>query len=214
VLVPTGTALAATGTAGDRRGRLVSSTNLDTLATRSDVDGRLVADKFDAGTDRYGVRTYRLVYRTVDPLGRPTTASGLLALPINNRTSLRTVSFAHGTEVFKGDAPSTSTDGFLTDPAVTFASAGFAAVAPDYLGLGLGPGLHPWMDVRSETTASLDLLRAARSFVAGTGTGGRDNNRHGSVSTRYPIEPAIHARGYPHYPMLLGIVVLARRLPP
>ncbi len=167
--VAAGTALASTGAAGDRRGRLVSSTDLATLPTRSDVDGRLVADQFDPDTDRYGVRTYRLVYRTVDPLGRPTTASGLLALPISNRTTLRTVSFAHGTEVFKGDAPSTSTDGFLTDPAITFASAGYAAVAPDYLGLGLGPGLHPWMDVRSETTASLDLLRAARSFVAATG---------------------------------------------
>jgi hypothetical protein len=58
---------------------------------------------------------------------------------------------------------------FLTGPAMTFASAGFAAVAPDYLGLGLGPGAHPWMDVPSETTASLDLLRAARTFVARQG---------------------------------------------
>lgn len=168
----TGTALASTGAAGDRdhwRGQLVSSTRLATLPTRSDVDRRLTADRFDPGTDRYGVRAYRLVYRTVDPLGRPTTASGLLALPINNRTHLRTVSFAHGTEVLRQDAPSTSTDGFLTAPAITFASAGFATVAPDYLGLGLGPGLHPWMDIRSETTASLDLLRAARSFVTGTG---------------------------------------------
>jgi hypothetical protein len=115
------------------------------------------------------VRTYRLVYRTVDATGRPTTASGLLALPINRDRRLRTVSFAHGTEIYKGDAPSTSSDVFLIGPAITFASAGFAAVAPDYLGLGVGPGLHPWMDVPSETTASLDMLRAARTFVAGMG---------------------------------------------
>jgi pimeloyl-ACP methyl ester carboxylesterase len=52
---------------------------------------------------------------------------------------------------------------------MTYASAGFAAVAPDYLGLGVGPGPHPWKDVPSETTASLDMLRAARNFVPSTG---------------------------------------------
>lgn len=48
---------------------------------------------------------------------------------------------------------------------MTFGAAGFAAVAPDYLGLGKGPGAHPWKDVPSETSASLDMLRAARQFV-------------------------------------------------
>ena len=42
-------------------GRLVSATALHTYATRADVDAALTADKFDPGTDRYGVRTYRLV---------------------------------------------------------------------------------------------------------------------------------------------------------
>jgi hypothetical protein len=154
---------------GGGRGTPVSQTALATLAAKSDVDAFLTDQQFDPGTDRYGVRTYRLVYRTIDTSGRPTTASGLVALPINGERQLRTVSFAHGTEIYKGDAPSTSSDGFLTGPAITFASAGFAAVAPDYLGLGEGPGTHPWMDVASETTASLDMLRAARTFVAGTG---------------------------------------------
>lgn len=65
------------------------------------------------------------------------------------------VSFTHGTEVFRGDAPSMSPAGFEPGPAYTYASAGFAVSDPDYLGLGTGPGLHPWMDVPSETTASL-----------------------------------------------------------
>ncbi|WP_236030592.1 alpha/beta hydrolase family protein [Paractinoplanes lichenicola] len=150
-------------------GRLVSATALHTYATRADVDAALTADKFDPGTDRYGVRTYRLVYRTTDATGKPTTASGLVALPINDRVRLDTASFAHGTSIYKGDAPSVSDDVFLIGPALTFASAGFAAVAPDYLGLGVGPGAHPWMDIPSETTASLDLLRAARVFVARQG---------------------------------------------
>jgi hypothetical protein len=151
------------------RGTLVSWTPLATLSDRAAVDTFLREQSFDGATDRYGVRTYRLVYRTVDPGGAPTTASGLLAVPLNDQQWLQPVSFTHGTQIFKGDAPSTSSDGFLTAPPVTFASAGFAAAAPDYLGLGEGPGPHPWMDVPSETTASLDLLRAARTFLAGSG---------------------------------------------
>jgi hypothetical protein len=155
-------------------GGLVSSTSLHQYATRADVDAYLTGDKFDPSTDRYGVKTYQLVYRTTSATGKPTTASGLVALPINGAKRLPTVEFGHGTEIYKGDAPSTSDDVFVDGPAVTFASAGFAAVAPDYLGLGLGPGPHPWMDVPSETTASLDLLRAARTFVSRQG---RELNR-------------------------------------
>ena len=150
-------------------GGLVSATSLRTYATRADVDAYLRSDHFDPATDRFGVHTYRLVYRTTSATGAPTIASGLVVLPLNGVARLSTVEFGHGTEIYKTDAPSTSDDVFLTGPAVTFASAGFAAVAPDYLGLGVGPGEHPWMDVPSETTASLDLLRAARTFVARQG---------------------------------------------
>lgn len=79
------------------------------------------------------------------------------------------VSFTHGTEVFRGDAPSMSPAGFEPGPAYTYASAGFAVSDPDYLGLGTGPGLHPWMDVPSETTAALDMLRASRAYVTSHG---------------------------------------------
>jgi hypothetical protein len=152
----------------DGRGELVSARHLRTMSARK-VAATLASDRFDTGMVRYGVDTYRLVYRTVDPRGRPTTASGLLVLPRNHDRRLRTVSFAHGTEINKADAPSVATDVWGSAPAITYASAGFAAVAPDYLGLGLGPGPHPWKDVPSETTASIDMLRAARSFVPTTG---------------------------------------------
>jgi hypothetical protein len=149
------------------RGELVSAQQLRTLSA-AQAAAELASDRFDPSTVRYGVDTYRLVYRTIDPQGRPTTASGLLVLPRNHARRLRTASFAHGTELFKGDAPSVAQDVWGSAPAITYASAGFAAVAPDYLGLGVGPGPHPWMDVPSETTASLDMLRAARRFVART----------------------------------------------
>ncbi|MFI0481458.1 alpha/beta hydrolase family protein [Actinomadura sp. 9N215] len=150
------------------RGHLVSATHLRTLSA-DEVRAWLATEDFDATSVRYGVDAYRLVYRTIDTRGRATTASGLLVLPRGAERRLRTVSYTHGTEIYKPDAPSTSSDVWGSGPAVTYGAAGFAAVAPDYLGLGTGPGFHPWKHVPSEVSAALDLLRAARQFAPRTG---------------------------------------------
>jgi hypothetical protein len=152
------------------RGGLVSAEQLRTF-TAEQAREWLASDDFDAGKVRYGVDAHRLVYRTVDPHGRPTIASGLLVLPRNSARRLATVSFTHGTELYRPDAPSTATDVWGWAPAVMYGAAGFAAVMPDYLGMGLGPGMHPWMDVPTETSASLetgtaDGARMVRSRVA------------------------------------------------
>ncbi|WUI04208.1 hypothetical protein OHR68_21200 [Spirillospora sp. NBC_00431] len=150
------------------RGHLVSATHLRTMSA-DQVRAWLAAEDFDGSSVRHGVDTYRLVYRTIDTRGRATTASGLLALPSGGERRLRTVSYTHGTQIHRSDAPSTSDGVWGSAPAVTYAAAGFAAVAPDYLGLGTGPGLHPWKHVPSEVSASLDMLRAARQFAPRTG---------------------------------------------
>ncbi|MFC6885788.1 MULTISPECIES: alpha/beta hydrolase family protein [Actinomadura] len=147
------------------RGELLSAEHVRAMPARK-VREWLESDGFDAGRVRYGVDAYRLVYRTVDTRRRATTASGLLVLPRDGaRGALRTVSYAHGTMSYKADAPSRADTVWARGPAVTYGAAGFAAVAPDYLGLGSGPGAHPWKDVPSETTASVDMLRAARQFA-------------------------------------------------
>ncbi|MEU8976493.1 lipase [Streptomyces monashensis] len=133
------------------------------------MTAELGAAGFGHGIVRHGVVAYRLVYRTIDPRGQATTASGLFVLPLNSARRLQVVSFAHGTGVDKSDAPSMQRGTFLSAPVIAHAAAGAAAVAPDYLGMGKGPGLHPWMDIGSETTASLDMLRAARTFAPRTG---------------------------------------------
>jgi hypothetical protein len=150
------------------RGQIVAVQPLRTLASKDDVARELTAAEFKTDEVRYGVDTYQLIYRTVDPAGRRTIASGLVALPRNGVRELRTVSYTHGTEFNRTGAPSMWRNGWAVGPALTYASAGFAAVAPDYLGLGLGPGPHPFADVPSEATSSLDLLRAAREFAPST----------------------------------------------
>jgi dienelactone hydrolase len=160
---------AAGHTKENSRGQVVAVQPLRTLTTKDDVARELSAAEFTTGEVRYGVDTYQLVYRTVDPSGRPTVASGLVAFPRSGARELRTVSYTHGTEINRTDAPSMWREGWGVGPALTYATAGFAAVAPDYLGMGLGPGPHPYLDVPSETTAALDLLRAAREFAPRTG---------------------------------------------
>ncbi|MER7183413.1 lipase [Streptomyces hyaluromycini] len=165
------------------RGTVVSVEHLRTLTARQ-AAAELTGDEagaWDTGAVRYGLDTFRIVYRTVDPYGRPTTASGLLALPRSGERRLRAVSFTHGTELFKGDVASVSAEVWDQAPALTYASAGFAAVLPDYLGMGLGPGPQAWMDVPSETTAALDMLRASRTVAARKGR----ELRHGVLVTGF-----------------------------
>lgn len=151
--------------ADGERGGLLAAKKIKAY-TAAQVKKRLKAEGFDPAKAEYGVETYRLVYRTVDGRGRPTRASGLLVVPRNKNRHLKLVSYAHGTTNYRKDAPSMSAeDGFVQGAPLTYGAAGFATAAPDYLGLGVGPGRHPWMDIRTETSASLDMLRAAREFL-------------------------------------------------
>ncbi|UNO42333.1 lipase family protein [Streptomyces sp. MST-110588] len=144
-----------------KRGALLSVTALGRL-DRDQVVSAVRAQGYDADTARHGVTSYRLTYRTITPQGRPTTASGLLVLPLDGPRRLPAVVHTHGTLAYRGYAPSVA-DGPDRTVSLLYASAGRAAVAPDYLGLGTGPGRHPYMDARSSAVASLDMLRAARS---------------------------------------------------
>ncbi|MFB6824922.1 alpha/beta hydrolase family protein [Streptomyces virginiae] len=163
IAAPAATAVPAAqaATASPARGGLLSVVPLDTL-DREQVVAELATLGIDPATVRYGVRAYRLTYATVDPQGRPTTATGLLVLPRGGPHRLDLVSDTHGTVATRDDAPSGGPGSNRLTPYL-HASAGRAVAAPDYLGLGGGPGSHPYMDTRSSVTASVDMLKAART---------------------------------------------------
>lgn len=153
------------GTPTRSRGEIVSTIPIAQMSAR-EVTDYLTGGNIDTPV-RNGVDGYRLVYRTIAPDGSTTTASGLVVLPRTDSRRLRVVSYDHGTLAQKNGAP--SVDGVHhPDQARTimFAAAGYAAVAPDYLGLGQGPGTHPYTHAPSEASAGIDLLRAARAFTA------------------------------------------------
>ncbi|MFB7953085.1 alpha/beta hydrolase [Streptomyces sp. NPDC056045] len=143
------------------RGTLLGVTSVAAL-DRAAVTRFLAQSGMDTGTVRHGLRAYRLTYRTVTPQGAPTTATGLLVLPEGGPRRLDLVSDTHGTMAHRDYAPSVG-EGFGRFAPYLHASAGRAVAAPDYLGLGKGPGRHPYMDTKSAVTASVDMLRASRT---------------------------------------------------
>ncbi|GAA3083023.1 pimeloyl-ACP methyl ester carboxylesterase [Kribbella aluminosa] len=147
------------------RGSVVSVSPIEHLSA-AELTQYLQTTGMKPGPARYGVDAYRVVYRTITPQGRPTTASGLVALPRNGSRRLDLVTFLHGT-----NATRTTTASVLrTAPdrvrSLMFAGAGFAVAAPDLLGLGVGPGRHPYGDTGSEVSASADQLIATRTLSA------------------------------------------------
>lgn len=173
------------GCAGATRGRVLATTSLEHLGS-AQVANELRGAGLP-GSVRYGVETYRLEYCTISTSGTPIAASGLLAIPATGAYGpLPTVLYDHSTATRRTDTPS-----FLTgteDRVIPFffSSAGYAVVAPDYLGLGTSPGQHPYLHAATEASSSLDMLRAAgsasqalarslsrRVFVTGFSQGGQ-----------------------------------------
>ena len=121
---------------------------------------------------RYDIEIYQLVYETVSYDSSATFASGAIILPVGTACKLPMVSYQHGTIQKASDAPSFNNGEIIIG--IALAADGYAVSMPDYLGLGVtNLPLHPYIHARSEATASVDMLIAARSFMAGIG---KDHN--------------------------------------
>jgi pimeloyl-ACP methyl ester carboxylesterase len=147
------------------RGSVVSVVPIEHL-TAGELTQYLQTTGMKPGPARYGVDAYRVVYRTITPQGQPTAASGLVALPRNSSRRLDLVTFLHGTNATRNTTASVLHTAPDRVRSLMFAGAGFAVAAPDLLGLGVGPGRHPYGDTASETSASADQLIAARELSA------------------------------------------------
>lgn len=163
-LVLAGCGGGAAAAAAPARGAIVSVTPLEQLDAPA-AAARLREFGIDTARVAHGVRAFRVEYHTVDPTGAPTTASALVAVPQAPPDGpLPIVSWQHGTTGYKAEAASVSAESSDRAAAYAFAVAGHVVSAPDYLGLGIGPGTHPYDHHASAVTASIDALRATRSL--------------------------------------------------
>ncbi len=142
------------------------STHAQTLVSSEEIDvvpALLINILFNLPA-QYDVRSYKLVYNTVDTQGEPTVASGMIAVPISATCDIFPMAvYCHGTVLRQLDVP--SENNFEALAAKAFASTGFISMAPDYLGLGINEGVHPYVHAESQATASIDLIYAAREFL-------------------------------------------------
>jgi pimeloyl-ACP methyl ester carboxylesterase len=147
---------------------LVSSTLIGEFS-KEQLNNRLGAFGQVAALTRYGIQAHRIVYNTVAVDGTtPIEASGLLLVPVNPVSPLSLVSQQHGTITRNEDAPSlygASSEAYTFGS--LFASIGYFIACPDYIGYGSTSTLpHPYEHAASLATATRDMLRAAKEFIA------------------------------------------------
>ena len=121
----------------------------------------------------YDVKMYKLTYNTVDTDSLSIIATGAFFIPTN--TSCTEFPFAvynHGTTLRKNDVPSNNNPEAIIGK--VFSAGGYFVCMPDYIGMGDSPGFHPYVHAKSEATASIDMIRAAREYL--TTTNFVDNN--------------------------------------
>jgi len=112
----------------------------------------------------YNVTAVRIIYLTTDPEGEVVRASGLLVMPAGTG-SFPLLSIQHGTIARRQDV--SSQDPMLNEGVVALISGaeGYITLIPDYLGLGVSEGMHPYL-IRDVLAGNVtDMITAVRDYV-------------------------------------------------
>lgn len=147
------------------RGVIISTTLLHAWTT-TQTDSALAAYDPDLLTypNDYAIEIYRIVYKTIDANGEETQASGAVVIPVDGDGRYPLCSYEHGTVLNRYDVPSYESDELILG--ILFGCAGYVMSLPDYIGLGDSPGRHLYCHAATEASASIDLLRAAKTICA------------------------------------------------
>ena len=111
-----------------------------------------------------GVDYYKVVYETKDLDGQATQVSGLMVIPDNLDKKYPLACYQHGTSSSDDDVPSRLNQ--ESNLPIALGGMGYVVVAPDYLGLGDSPGVHPYVHAASEAWVAVDFFRAAKEYAA------------------------------------------------
>lgn len=145
------------------RGALVSSEEMANFD--STTIAAVLAQLGQSPTVAHSVTMHKVIYKTVDGKGNSVEASGIVSVPDNKTGASPLLSYQHGTIFEDADAPTNAPGDY---PAVLLASSfGMIAVAADYVGYGESKGtLHPYLLAEPSANVSIDLIRAAKTFLS------------------------------------------------
>lgn len=140
----------------------------------------------------YDVTITGFWYSTVDTAGNIVLASGRLAQPVKaNGATAPLLGLLHGTTVQDSLVPSHSTSGYDTQIGIAMASYGYVVAMPDYLGQGysnihnpamqlpMGVDVHPYLHANTLASATVDMLRAVKTFLRDYNTSNIDPRLNG-----------------------------------
>ncbi|MFP3833675.1 T9SS type A sorting domain-containing protein [Chryseobacterium sp. SIMBA_028] len=117
-----------------------------------------------------GLKGYKITYYTKNENNVLVKATGLLMYP-NVGYKLSTVVSDHGTTDSRQNVPSNFkgalTAGFVVE--LSYVLNGYILMAPDYVGMGSGDGVHPYVDYATEAGATIDFVTAANKVLAQLG---------------------------------------------
>ncbi|MDM1555288.1 MULTISPECIES: T9SS type A sorting domain-containing protein [Chryseobacterium] len=117
-----------------------------------------------------GLKGYKITYYTKNENNVLVKATGLLMYP-NVNMKLSTVVSDHGTTDSRHNVPSNFkgalTAGFVVE--LSYVLNGYILMAPDYVGMGDGDGVHPYVDYATESGATIDFVTAANKVLAQQG---------------------------------------------
>jgi len=147
------------------RGGIISTNSIYTYST-DDVQFLLntvqVLGSFDL---TYSVEAVKIVYWTIDAEGNYIQASGAAMIPVNG-SNLPIFNINHGTEVKRDLVASVNPLSSLEGMAgILMGSLGYLSCVPDYPGLGVSDGIHPYVHAKSNAISVIDFIRAAKTYA-------------------------------------------------
>jgi len=154
-------------------GTLTGSSEVLERSSSQTQEELLASGAIDEQTPTLGYQAYKLTYITTDEKGQKVEASGLMTVPvglpeeITEGIGLSMVSDDHGTIFANKEAPTEKAQsGSVDTPLIFTVLAGFVTLQPDYIGFGASKDhYHPYMLKESLANATVDFIKAARTFA-------------------------------------------------
>jgi pimeloyl-ACP methyl ester carboxylesterase len=121
-----------------------------------------------------GIDLYRVSYFTADENNKEILVSGLLAFPRNKKIK-GMVSYHHGTNSERNNAPSRPSPDEGLAIAAIFAGGGYLCLVPDYIGFGVSNEVHTYLHAETTANAAVGLIKLG-SGICSSLTGKETND--------------------------------------